>query len=68
VAEIPDLAGKIDGQWSFVNGLAPVAGFGDGYRPWHRRRVADRSQPGRRFRDGRLRRRDAPDLLPRSTT
>ena len=30
VAEIPDLAGKIDGQWSFVNGLAPVAGVGDG--------------------------------------
>jgi subtilisin family serine protease len=25
VAEIPDLAGKIDGRWSFVNGLEPVA-------------------------------------------
>lgn len=31
VAEIPDLAGKIDAQWSFVNGLTPVAGaVGDG--------------------------------------
>jgi subtilisin family serine protease len=31
IAEIPDLAGKIDGQWSFVNGLEPVAGaVGDG--------------------------------------
>ena len=25
VARVPDLAGKIDGRWSFVNGLEPVA-------------------------------------------
>ena len=40
VAEIPDLAGKIDGRWSFVNGLEPVAGASATApamaRPWRR--------------------------------
>ena len=30
VADVPDLAGKVDGQWSFVNGLEPDAGSDDG--------------------------------------
>ena len=30
VADIPDLAGKIDGRWSFINGLEPVVLDGDG--------------------------------------
>lgn len=30
VADVPDLAGKVDGRWSFVNGLVPVSSDGDG--------------------------------------
>ena len=69
VADVPDLAGKVDSALEHLDGRDAARPRRSRrqrrHRPRHRGRVADRGQRRRRLRHGRLRRRVPRDRRPR---